>query len=201
MPTTHVIPFTSATGRTLYAYPHTQSLADYATHRVQAVESVAPNLGQYTLSLDSAVGTFWEVFEGATQPTAWSESLQSISLSLPAAPSATAGGLPVLTSASLLAAQVTLASTQSAVTVFGGLDVTGAEIKADVEKFDGDSLIDGYNPAQVMAIMLAALAGKISGSSSNAPVIRSVNDDLDRILATTTSNGDRTAITINVGDH
>lgn len=55
---------------------------------------------------------------------------------------------------------------------------------------------DGYNLREVLRIMSAALAGKVSGAGSNAPVFRSIGDTTDRITATTTSAGNRTSVTL-----
>lgn len=57
--------------------------------------------------------------------------------------------------------------------------------------------IDTYTPNKAMSLMLAALAGKVSGASSNAPVFRSADDSANRITATTDANGNRTAVTLN----
>lgn len=54
----------------------------------------------------------------------------------------------------------------------------------------------GLTALQAMKIMAAALAGKISGGGTGTIVIRSaVEDGKERITATVTSEGDRTAIT------
>ena len=52
----------------------------------------------------------------------------------------------------------------------------------------------GVTPQQSMRIMLAALAGKLSGSPSGPIVIRNVGDTKNRITATVDSNGNRTAV-------
>jgi len=53
-----------------------------------------------------------------------------------------------------------------------------------------------FTSAEVLRIMSAALAGKASGLDSAAPVFRDINDTVDRITATTDSNGNRTAVTL-----
>lgn len=73
--------------------------------------------------------------------------------------------------------------------------------KTDVVAFHGDVAVDGLNPAQVLAVLLAAAGGKISGSATNSPVIRSADDNLNRISATTNSYGDRLSVTFDVADH
>jgi hypothetical protein len=68
------VSLTRQPGQTLYAYPDGYSLADWITHRVQLVEQSAPNLGRYQATLDESKSTLWRFFEGAGQPTNWSES-------------------------------------------------------------------------------------------------------------------------------
>jgi len=65
-----------------------------------------------------------------------------------------------------------------------------------------DALLDrsagietGYTFRQASRLMLAALCGKVSGASGTVITIRDVNDTKDRLVATVTSDGDRTAVT------
>lgn len=51
---------------------------------------------------------------------------------------------------------------------------------------------------EAMRIILAALAGKLSGAPSGPIAIRDINDTKDRITATVDGSGNRTAITIDV---
>jgi hypothetical protein len=54
----------------------------------------------------------------------------------------------------------------------------------------------GYTLRQVMRIVAAALAGKLSGAATTTNTIRSITDAKNRIVATVTADGDRTAITL-----
>ena len=56
----------------------------------------------------------------------------------------------------------------------------------------------GITTRQALRATLAALAGKVSGMDTNAPVFRSGDDSVDRITATTDANGNRSAITLNL---
>jgi hypothetical protein len=58
--------------------------------------------------------------------------------------------------------------------------------------------VDGnYSGADVMRIMFAALAGKVSGAGGGTITIRdAATDTQDRIVATVDSNGNRTAVTL-----
>lgn len=54
----------------------------------------------------------------------------------------------------------------------------------------------GWTPRQIMRIMAAALAGKVSGSDANAPAFRSVTDSKARITATTDADGNRLSVSL-----
>jgi hypothetical protein len=56
----------------------------------------------------------------------------------------------------------------------------------------------GITTRQALRATLAALAGKVSGMSANAPVFRAGDDSKDRITATTDADGNRSAITLNL---
>ena len=67
---------------------------------------------------------------------------------------------------------------------------------------NADALLDrangvetGHTPRQSFRLMLAALAGKLSGASTTTVTIRDVGDSKNRIVATVDSSGNRTAIT------
>ena len=60
----------------------------------------------------------------------------------------------------------------------------------------GYTLDGSYTAAQVQRLIASALAGKVSGAASNAPVFRDLSDTKDRITATTDTSGNRTAITL-----
>ena len=52
----------------------------------------------------------------------------------------------------------------------------------------------GWTPRQIMRIVAAVLAGKVSGAGSNAPVFRGITDAKPRVEATTDASGNRTAV-------
>lgn len=65
-----------------------------------------------------------------------------------------------------------------------------------------DALLDrsagvetGWTPRQALRVILAALAGKVSGAATSNVVIRDVGDAKNRISATVDANGNRTAVT------
>lgn len=97
----------------------------------------------------------------------------------------------------------TVAGAVGSVTGNVGGNVTGsvgsvtAAVTANVTQLNGQSTVDGLTPEESLSIILAALAGKVSGAGSNAPVFRSADDAANRITATTDSSGNRTAVTLN----
>lgn len=52
----------------------------------------------------------------------------------------------------------------------------------------------GYTMRQALRLMLAALAGKVSGAGSATVSFRDPNDSKDRIVATVDAQGNRTAV-------
>lgn len=59
-----------------------------------------------------------------------------------------------------------------------------------------DEIENGMDHQDVMRIMLAAMAGKVSGADTNTISFRDNADTKDRIVATTDGNGNRTAVTL-----
>jgi len=58
-------------------------------------------------------------------------------------------------------------------------------------------VIEGtYTAAELLRIMAAALAGELSGAATTTITIKGVDGTTDRITATVTSDGDRTAVTL-----
>ena len=54
----------------------------------------------------------------------------------------------------------------------------------------------GWTPRQVMRILAAVMAGKVSGASSNAPAFRAITDAKPRLTATTDAAGNRLAVEV-----
>ena len=54
----------------------------------------------------------------------------------------------------------------------------------------------GWTPRQVLRILAAAMAGKVSGSASNSPTFRSIDDAKARISATTDADGNRLTVSL-----
>lgn len=64
------------------------------------------------------------------------------------------------------------------------------------ELLDSSDVETGVTFREALRIVLAALAGGISGAGTNTITIRDVNDTKDRIVATVDENGNRTSVTI-----
>lgn len=56
--------------------------------------------------------------------------------------------------------------------------------------------VDGYSFEEAARILLAALAGKLSGAATTTVTIRDANDTTNRIVATVDSDGNRSAVTL-----
>lgn len=54
----------------------------------------------------------------------------------------------------------------------------------------------GYTAEGLLKVLSAVLAGKVSGGGTGTEVFRDINDTKDRIIATTDSSGNRTAIVV-----
>lgn len=81
---------TYETGQTLYWFPLSRSLADWATYRVIATEASAPNIGKYSATLASAnvdlasdPDATFVLFVGAAQPSSFTEGVQTTALITP----------------------------------------------------------------------------------------------------------------------
>ena len=59
-----------------------------------------------------------------------------------------------------------------------------------------DTIEGSYSHAEVMRIILASLAGKLSGAAGATITIRDTGDTKDRIVATVDEYGNRTSVTI-----
>lgn len=58
---------------------------------------------------------------------------------------------------------------------------------------------DNYTAAELLRIMAAALAGELSGVGTTTITIKGVDQTTDRIIATVTSEGERTAVALDGG--
>lgn len=68
------------------------------------------------------------------------------------------------------------------------------------ELLDNQDVETGYSMREALRLILSSVAGKLSGAGTATVTIRSVTDGTNRIVATVDSNGNRTAVTYNVGD-
>lgn len=65
---------------------------------------------------------------------------------------------------------------------------------------DANDIETNYSLREALRIILSAVAGKVSGSPSGPIVFRDLNDAINRISATVDGDGNRTAVTYDVGD-
>lgn len=113
-------------------------------------------------------------------------------------------------------ADANLATAANLATVAGYLDTEIAAILEDtgttipaliaaLNDLSANDILDASNGVetgvtlrQATRLVLAAVAGKLSGAATNTIVIRDVNDTVSRITATVDSDGNRSAVTHNV---
>lgn len=102
----------------------------------------------------------------------------------------TVAGTTVLTALGTLAASIN---------VTGDVLTTGNVANAILDAVNG--VEEGLTVRHALRLIAAATAGKISGAATTTITIRNaVVDDKDRIVATVTSDGNRTAITYDLTD-
>lgn len=65
---------------------------------------------------------------------------------------------------------------------------------------DAQDVEAGYSMREALRLILSAVAGKLSGAGTATITIRNVPDSKDRIVATVDVNGNREAVTYDVGD-
>lgn len=68
------------------------------------------------------------------------------------------------------------------------------------ELLDNQDIETGYSLREALRLILSALAGKVSGAGTSTITIRSVTDGTNRIVATVDSNGNRSSVTLDVGE-
>lgn len=74
-------------------------------------------------------------------------------------------------------------------------DIPTADAVADALLDRTAGVETSWTLRQTLRVMLAALAGKVSGAATSSVVIRNVGDDKNRISATVDTDGNRTAVT------
>jgi hypothetical protein len=82
-----------------------------------------------------------------------------------------------------------------AVTSIGAGGATPADIATAVW---GNQVEGTYTAEQIMRLMAAVLAGKVSGAGTGTEVFRAVNDSTDRVTISVTPEGNRTKVIANV---
>jgi hypothetical protein len=82
-----------------------------------------------------------------------------------------------------------------AVTVSIGAQPSAFDIAQAVWGMD-NGIETGWTPRQIMRIVAAVLAGRVTGSGSNAPVFQSVTDAKPRVEATTDASGNRISVNL-----
>ena len=71
-----------------------------------------------------------------------------------------------------------------------------AEVQSEVTDALNAMDIDGYTGAEAVKLILAAVAGKLSGAATTTATIRAADDSKARITATVDADGNRSAVTL-----
>jgi hypothetical protein len=82
-----------------------------------------------------------------------------------------------------------------------GISTTGSTgpTVADIATAVWGNQVEGtYTAEQILRLMSAVLAGKVSGAGTGTEVFRAVNDSTDRVTISVTSEGNRTKVIANV---
>jgi hypothetical protein len=80
-------------------------------------------------------------------------------------------------------------------TIIGYIDTEVAAIKAKTDLIPTE-VETGYDLQESLRIILAAVAGKLSGAATTTVTIRDILDTKNRITATVDADGNRTAVTL-----
>jgi hypothetical protein len=77
--------------------------------------------------------------------------------------------------------------------------ITGAALSsAGIDAILDEVVVGTYTMRQLLAVMGAALAGKVTGGGTTAITFRGINDASNVIVATVDANGNRSAVTVTV---
>lgn len=83
--------------------------------------------------------------------------------------------------------------------VWDGAEVPGGLLSLASNGLDNITVETGLNPRQALALISAACAGVLAGAATtNVTIAAANNSGTNRITATVDSNGDRSAITLNI---
>jgi len=157
---------------------------------------------QLIISLQAAIGGSGTISGAALQAF----------LQLAAALSGEGGATAQLTAIGHLAAAVEAEGTVAGTTVLTALGTLAADITVTGDVLTtanvANAILDAVNGVEdgltvrhALRLIAAATAGKISGAATTTITIRNAFvDDKDRIIATVTGDGDRTAITYDLTD-
>lgn len=164
------------------------SALSIVTTNAQADQIVAL-VGSGTLALASSNGAMSAGVEGVA------------SASLAISANATLGGIiPVIASAACaIAADCDLSAEANMEAAAGGPTELSPEGLTE-ELLDNSDIETGMSMRESLRLMLAAMAGEISGAPGTTITIRNTSDTKNRIVATVDSNGNRTALTYDTSE-
>jgi hypothetical protein len=112
-------------------------------------------------------------------------------------------GVEVLPLSSLSSVLVSLSGRLPAALVSGRIDASVSDVTGSILTAIADAMFDrtsgvevGFTLRELLRLILAALAGKLSGAATTTLTIRSANDVKPRITATVDADGNRSALVL-----
>lgn len=173
---------------------------------ISARLSSSSMLGEATLSGSLAVLTPGAAsLSGAATLTAAAQAVSSIASSLSGAASLSANLSAIVPLAAALAGAASVAANlKGKGSLAADIDIgAGTELSPlslSQELLDNQEIEIGYSLREALRLVLASLAGKVSGAGTATITIRSATDGTNRIVATVDANGNRSAVTHDTSD-
>lgn len=103
------------------------------------------------------------------------------------------GAMLVITESVALSAAISIGTNGDGLTAIPPVSLTAAAVDAVLDELVGDGTL---TVRQVLRVVAAALAGKLSGAATTTVTIRNVADSADVILAVVDGDGNRSAVTV-----
>ena len=191
-------------GGSLSSYGKISGAGDLVAHLISGKACTAALTGSGTISAAglSLIVQLSATLAGAgliTQATM--QAISSLSATLSGSGTITEAQLgAIIQLAATLNGSGTLAATLRGIASLSGSIEIAQTTGISVSDILGGQIESGFSLQDALRLILSSTAGKVSGAETTTITFRNVTDDKDRIIATVDSNGNRTAITYDVGD-
>lgn len=170
------------------------------TAAITLTQSVNSVTGSHMAEIDTSNGAYGAGKDYVLRPTAGTvNGVSIIGMELGRFSLQNRSMAAVLTAVDALPTNAELATALAAaddaiLSAIAGLNDLSADDLLDL----ADGVESGITLRETMRVLLAGIAGKVSGASTATIKFRDTNDTKDRITATTTTDQDRTAVTLDV---